>query len=63
MVTTDEMVDAIVNVNAGVTSSAYRDSFRNALRELVKLAKAEQLLQMKQDVAKAVGIEHRYYKP
>ena len=48
---TEEMIEDMVNVTCGEQASAReKHVYREALRSLVRLAKAEQLFEMKSDV-------------
>lgn len=53
---TDQMIEDMVATNLGETVSArQKHVYREALRGLVRLAKAEQLHAMKSDVRKLTG--------
>lgn len=53
---TDQMIEEMVAANLGETvSGRQKHVYREALRGLVRLAKKEQLLAMKSDVAKLTG--------
>ncbi|HTN67077.1 MAG TPA: hypothetical protein VL051_12945 [Burkholderiaceae bacterium] len=48
---TEEMIEDLVNVTCGEQASAReRHVYREALRSLVRLAKAEQMFELKSDV-------------
>lgn len=48
---TEEMIEDLVNVTCGEQASAReRHVYREALRSLVRLAKAEQMFEMKSDI-------------
>ncbi|OGT00256.1 MAG: hypothetical protein A3K04_01410 [Gallionellales bacterium RBG_16_56_9] len=53
---TEEMIEDLVNVSCGQHASAReRHVYREALRSLVRLAKAEQMFDMKSDIQTLVG--------
>lgn len=57
--TTEEMVQALTEANTSGASALHRQVFREALRALVRLAKAEKLLEIKRDVALSIGLNPR----
>lgn len=57
--TTEEMVQALTDANTSGANALHRHVFREALRALVRLAKAEKLLEMKRDVALSIGMDPR----
>jgi hypothetical protein len=56
---TEDMVEALTQVNFPTASERHRQVFREALRALVNLAKAEKMLEMKMDSASALGIRNK----
>lgn len=57
--TTEQMVQALTDANTSGANALHRHVFREALRALVRLAKAEKLLEMKRDVALSIGLNAR----
>lgn len=55
--TTEEMVQTLTEANTSSANALHRQVFREALRALVRLAKAEKLLEMKRDVALSIGLD------
>ncbi len=58
-ITAEDMVQALTDANTAGANALHRHVFREALRALVRLAKAEKLLEMKRDVALAIGLDPR----
>ncbi|MEN3291504.1 MAG: hypothetical protein V7642_757 [Burkholderiales bacterium] len=52
---TDDMVEALTHVNSVLDTPECQQAFREALRALVCLAKAEKLLEIKRDAAMALN--------
>jgi hypothetical protein len=57
MITTEQMVNALTKANTTGANPLHQHVFREALRALVRLAKAEKLLEMKRDIALSVGLD------
>jgi vacuolar-type H+-ATPase subunit D/Vma8 len=55
--TTVQMIDALVKANTTGWPDSGKAAFREALEHLVKLAQAEQLLAMRCDMVRAVGLD------
>lgn len=53
---TDDIIEELVSLEIWHKAGIAPDLLRRTLKELVALAKSEQLLQMRRDVAAAVGI-------
>lgn len=53
---TNDMIEHLVALDIGRKSGVTPDVLRQTLQALVALAKSEQLLQMRRDVAAAVGL-------
>jgi hypothetical protein len=56
MYDTDEMIKQLVALDIGRGSGVSADVLRRTLQALVSLAKSEQLLQMRLDVAASMGL-------
>ena len=56
-ITTEEMVEALTEANTSDANKLHQHVFREALRALVRLAKAEKLLEMKRDIALSIGLD------
>jgi len=56
-VTTEAMIEALTEANTSDANDLHRHVFREALRALVRLAKAEKLLEMKRDIALSIGLD------
>jgi hypothetical protein len=54
---TDEMVEVLTKVNTSNANAFHRHVFREALQALVRLAKAEKLLEIKRDIALSIGLD------
>lgn len=57
IVTAADMVDALTQANVSSGDPLQQQMFREALRALVRLAKAEKLWEIKRDTALALGID------
>lgn len=57
--TTEKMVHALTVANTSDMNALHQHVFREALRALVRLAKAEKLLEIKRDVALSIGLNHK----
>jgi hypothetical protein len=53
---TDEMIEQVVALDIGRGSGVSAEVLRRTLQALVALAKSEQLLQMRLDVAASMGL-------
>jgi hypothetical protein len=56
-ITTEEMVQALTEANTSDANALHRHVFREALWALVRLSKAEKLLEIKRDVARSIGLD------
>ncbi|MEN3295394.1 MAG: hypothetical protein V7642_4647 [Burkholderiales bacterium] len=56
-ITSEELVDALTEANASNANELHQHVFREALRALVRLAKAEKLLEIKRDIALSIGLD------
>lgn len=63
LITSAEMVDALTRANTRPEDQLHQHVFREALRALVRLAKAEKLLEIKRDVALSVGLQPPFRLP
>jgi hypothetical protein len=52
---TDDLIEAMTQTHMGHASARHRHVFREALRGLVRMAKAEKLRELKRDTALALG--------
>ena len=57
--TTEKMVQALTAANTSDVNALHQHVFREALRALVRLAKAEKLLEIKRDVALSIGLDRK----
>lgn len=57
--TTEKMVHALTVANTSDANALHQHVFREALRALVRLAKAEKLLEIKRDVALSIGLDRK----
>lgn len=57
--TTEKMVHALTVANTSDMNALHQHVFREALRALVRLAKAEKLLEIKRDVALSIGLDYK----
>jgi ribosomal protein L17 len=55
----NEMIEQLVAIQTARSSELNAEMLRRTLRALVELAKSEQLLQMRRDVANAAGLLKR----
>jgi hypothetical protein len=57
--TTERMIHALTAANTSDVNALHQHVFREALRALVRVAKAEKLLEIKRDVALSIGLDRR----
>jgi hypothetical protein len=55
--TTEQFIEALVKANTVGWPESGRHAFKTALIMLCKLAQAEQMLEMRQDTARAIGLD------
>jgi len=63
IVTAADMVEALTRANISSGDPLQQQMFREALRALVRLAKAEKLWEIKRDTALALGIDPGVARP
>lgn len=57
IVTTNELIEALIKATSTVDSPLHEYVYREALLGLVRLAKAEKLLEIKRDIALSIGLD------
>lgn len=60
---TEDIIEALTQANMGHAPAQHRHIFREALRALVMLAKAEKLFEIKRDTALALGVQYNRPSP
>lgn len=63
LVTTADMIEALTQANTAKRSHEHQHLFREALRSLVRLAKAEKMWEIKRDIALSVGRSQQGPRP